>query len=234
MTTYSNVSLCFRSGVLPSPISCLAWWLWPFVHLSICKESHNLSSLLGMSLVIEVDLVGFVSLLLIFLNKTWFCVTKSTAIMAPEKFNQSNCIYDAHEDSDICMHAVPSILSCWAVTFSRRCHVTRIMGANSARIIWCLLVRRLLVYVSLFHVRNCDSTQPSKLRSTFGPILRLVCANYAILIPYCKPAAKNCCTHTSSACHTVNLMQSIWVCINSAGKAHCWMALVDGDWMRVQ
>ena len=27
--------------------------------------------------------------------------------MAPEKFNQSNCIYDAHEDSDICMHAVP-------------------------------------------------------------------------------------------------------------------------------
>ena len=64
------------------------------------------------------------------------------------------------------MHAVPSILSCWAVTFSRRCHVTRMMGANSARIIWCLLVRRLLTYVSLFHVRNCDSAQPLKLRST--------------------------------------------------------------------
>ena len=111
MTTYSNVSLCFRSGVLP--ISCLAWWLWPFVHLSICGESHNLSSLLGMSLLIEVDLVGIVSLLSFFLNKTWFCVTKPTAskrwprqLWLRQKSNQSNCIYDAHEDSDICMHAV--------------------------------------------------------------------------------------------------------------------------------
>ena len=64
-----------------------------------------------------------------------------------------------------CMQS-PSILSCWPVTFSRHCHVTRMMGANSARIIWCLLVRRLLTCVSLFHVINCDRTQPSKLRST--------------------------------------------------------------------
>ena len=104
MTTYSNVSLCFRSGVLP--ISCLAWWLWPFVHLSICGESHNLSSLLGMSLLIEVDHVGIVSLLFIFPNKTWFCVSPQQ-LWPREKFSQSNCIYDAHEDSDICMHAVP-------------------------------------------------------------------------------------------------------------------------------